>query len=143
MKVLLTTTSFQDTPGKHHDLLRQTGWDIIKMRGPLKEKIILKVIDKVDAVICGDDEYTYKVIKKGKQAKLKCISKYGVGLDSIDLEAAKKLNIPITNCPGVNQNAVSEHVFGLLLSFFRNIPSQFQTTQGNKWSRLIGSEISV
>jgi len=37
MKILLTTTSFQDTPGAHHDLLKQTGWEIITARGPLNE----------------------------------------------------------------------------------------------------------
>jgi hypothetical protein len=37
MKILLTTTSFQDTPGEHHDLLKKTGWEIITARGPLNE----------------------------------------------------------------------------------------------------------
>ena len=34
MKILLTTTSFQDTPGEHHDLLKKNGWEIIRARGP-------------------------------------------------------------------------------------------------------------
>jgi len=142
MKVLLTSTSFQDTPGKHQEALEETGWNIIKKRGPLKEQELLEIIEEIDAVICGDDEYTRAVITKGAESKLKCISKYGVGLDSIDLKAAKELKIPITNCPGINQNAVAEHVFGLLLTFFRNIHLQYQDTQNNKWNRLIGSEIS-
>ncbi len=142
MKVLLTSTSFQDTPGQHQVELENTGWEIIRMRGPLKEEKLLEIIDDVDLVICGDDEYTEKVLEKGKKARLKGLSKYGVGLDSIDLETAKRLNIPVTNCPGVNQNAVAEHVFGLLLTFFRNIHSQNETVQQYSWKRLVGTEVS-
>ncbi len=142
MKVLLTSTSFQDTPGRHQDLLEGTGWEVVKMRGPLKEEELLEVIDTIDIVICGDDEYTREVIKKGSEAQLKGISKYGVGLDAVDLDAAKEFNIPVKNCPGVNQNAVAEHVFGLLLSYFRNISEQVETVQQYKWDRLVGSEVS-
>ncbi|MDQ6997178.1 MAG: NAD(P)-dependent oxidoreductase [Mariprofundus sp.] len=142
IKVLITTTSFQDTPGKHHEILEQTGWNFIKMRGPLKEKELLEVIDKVDAVICGDDEYTRNVIKKGREGRLKYISKYGVGLDSIDLKAAKEFCIPVANCPGVNQVSVAEHVLALLLTFEKNIHLQHQTTQKGSWKRMIGNEIS-
>ena len=142
MKVLLTSTSFQDTPGKHHNALAKTGWEILKMRGPIKEKELLEVIDEVDGVICGDDEYTKAVIQKGINAKLKAISKYGVGLDSIDLNAAKEAGIKVVNCPGVNQNAVAEHVFGLLLTFFRHIHEQNEIVQKSQWKRLVGSELS-
>ena len=44
MKILLTTTSFQDTPGAHHDLLKKTGWEIITARGPLNEADTLAVM---------------------------------------------------------------------------------------------------
>lgn len=142
MKVLLTSTSFQDTPGRHHDALSETGWEILKLRGPLKEDVLFEVIGAIDAVICGDDEYTRKVIQKGHNGSLKVISKYGVGLDSIDTNAAKEFGVTITNCPGVNQNAVAEHVFGLLLTFFRQIHIQNETVQNFKWKRLIGTEVS-
>lgn len=142
MKILLTSTSFQDTPGMHQDALNNTGWEIIRHRGPLSEKYLMKIIEGVDAVICGDDEYTKNVIRKGAQSKLKVISKYGVGLDSIDQDAAKEHNIIITNCPGVNQNAVAEHVFGLLLTFYRQIIKQNEFVHNGKWTRLVGNEIS-
>ncbi|MEL6918031.1 MAG: NAD(P)-dependent oxidoreductase [Bacteroidota bacterium] len=142
MKVLLTSTSFQDTPGKHQTALEDTEWDIVRMRGPLKENQLLDIIADIDIVICGDDEFTESVLKKGKENRLKGLSKYGVGLDSIDLDAAKLLELPVTNCPGVNQNGVAEHVFGLLLSYFRNIPSQHSTVQQYSWQRLVGTEVS-
>ncbi|GAL65304.1 D-3-phosphoglycerate dehydrogenase [Jejuia pallidilutea] len=141
MKVLLTTTSFQDTPGVHQDLLYSQGFKVDTLRGPILEEELLPIIQNYDAVICGDDEYTEAVIKKGVEGNLKFISKYGVGLDRIDLEAAKKYNVPVTNCPAVNQVSVSEHVLALLFTFERNIHLQYNSVQSGSWKRWIGHEI--
>ena len=141
MKILLTTTSFQDTPGKHHDLLNSQNWDIDYLRGPVDESVLLPIIHKYDGVICGDDEYTREVIKVGKEGKLKVLSKYGVGLDRIDLLAAKEFGIKVTNVPGVNQVSVAEHVLALLFSFQKNIHLQYNSVQNKSWKRLTGNEI--
>ncbi len=141
MKVLLTSTSFQDTPGKHQELLAQQNFDIDYLRGPITEAELLPIIANYDAVICGDDEYTSDVLDAGVAGKLKFISKYGVGLDKIDLNHAKQLGIPVTNCPGVNQVSVAEHVMALLLTFEKNVHLQFNTTKEGSWKRLIGNEI--
>jgi D-3-phosphoglycerate dehydrogenase / 2-oxoglutarate reductase len=141
MKILLTTTSFQDTPGKHHDLLNSQNWDLDYLRGPVEESVLLPIIHKYDGVICGDDEYTREVIKAGKEGKLKVLSKYGVGLDRIDLIAAKEFGIKVTNVPGVNQVSVAEHVLALLFSFQKNIHLQYNSVQNKSWKRLIGNEI--
>ena len=60
MKILLTSTSFQDTPGEHHDLINNLGYDIIKMRGPISEEKLINIITDFDCLLCGDDEITYK-----------------------------------------------------------------------------------
>jgi D-3-phosphoglycerate dehydrogenase len=141
MKVLLTSTSFQDTPGAHHDLLESRDFEIDLLRGPIMEAELLTIIQNYDAVICGDDEYTRAVLTKGKEGRLRYVSKYGVGLDKIDLNAAKELGIPVTNCPGVNQVSVAEHVLGLLFTFEKNIHLQYNSTQNGSWKRWIGHEI--
>lgn len=140
-KILLTSTSFQDTPGAHQQLLNEQGFELVKMRGPLKESVMLDVIKEFDGIICGDDEITRNVIESGVGSKLKIISKYGIGLDKIDLDAAKEFNIPVTNCPGVNQVTVAEHVFALLLSFVKNIVRENILIKNQKWIRLIGTEL--
>tara|TARA_X000000950_G_scaffold28172_1_gene30364 strand:+ start:6263 stop:7195 length:933 start_codon:yes stop_codon:yes gene_type:complete len=141
MKILLTTTSFQDTPGKHHKLLNDQNWEIDYLRGPLDESTLLPIIHKYDGIICGDDEYTKDVIEAGKNGNLKVLSKYGVGLDKIDLEAAKQLDIKVCNVPGINHVSVSEHVLALLFSFYKNIHHQFNSVQKASWSRSIGYEV--
>lgn len=141
MKILLTSTSFQDTPGKHQELLAKQGFEISTLRGPVSEDVLLPIIGGYDAVICGDDDYTRDVLTAGKQGKLKYISKYGVGLDKIDLKAAKDLEIPVANCPGVNQVSVSEHVLALLFTFEKNVHVQYESTQNGSWKRLTGNEV--
>jgi len=141
-KILLTSTSFQDIPGRHHELFNMQGFDVTRLRGPLKEHILLGLIDQYDGLICGDDEITRAVIEKGKAGKLKIISKYGTGLDKVDVKAAFELGIPVTNCPGVNQVAVAEHVFALLLSFVKNIVPESEHIRKQQWVRLIGTELS-
>lgn len=142
MKILLTSTSFQDTPGSHHDLLNSHNFEVIKMRGPLKEEDILNVISEFDGVICGDDEITRRVIEKGAMSKLKILSKYGIGLDKVDLEAAKEFDIPVTNTPGVNNATVAEHVFALMLTYSKNIIKENELIQSQSWTKLIGIELN-
>lgn len=141
MKILLTSSSFYTTPGYHHELLAQTGYQVDYKKGPLKEEELLPVIAEYDAVLCGDDEYTEKVLATGKAGKLKAVSKYGIGLDKIDLAAARQLEIPVKNCPGVNKVSVAEHVFALLLTFSRNIHKEHEATLRKQWPRTGGEEI--
>ena len=140
-KILVTTTSFQDSPGEHHDLLNAQDWDIDYLRGPLKEHELSSIIHEYDGILCGDDEYTKRILKKGAEGKLKALAKYGVGLDKIDLDAAKEYEIIVSNCPGINQVSVAEHVLALLLAYEKNIHIQYNSVQNGSWNRLVGREI--
>src|SRR3972149_3011797 len=122
-KILLTTTSFQDTPGEHHALLEQQGYEIFRERGPLPEDKMLELVGDFDGILCGDDAFTPSVLQKCLP-RLKVLSKYGIGLDKIDVKAATALKIPVTYCPGVNHTTVAEHAFGLMLALYRQITEQ-------------------
>lgn len=141
MRILVTSTSFQDTPGKHHDYLNSLGWEVDFLRGPLKEDKLIPIVALYDGIICGDDEYSNNVLEMGSTGKLKALSKYGVGLDKVDLNSAKKNNIYVSNCKAINQQSVSEHVLALLFTFQKNIHLQYQSVQNFKWTRMIGNEI--
>lgn len=139
-RILLTTTSFQDTPGAHHDLLKETGWEIITARGPLSEADTLALVGDVDGFICGDDAITRSVLEKARP-RLKVLSKYGIGVDKIDVEAATEMGIPVGFTPGVNHTTVAEHCFALLLALEKNLVEEVNITREGKWKRLIGHEI--
>jgi len=140
MRVLVTTTSFLDTPGAHHDLLQAQGFDMVTARGPLDENQMIRLLGEVDGIICGDDAITRRVIEKGLP-KLKVISKYGIGVDRIDLEAARQVGVPVTFTPGVNEVTVAEHVFGLMISLARNIPQENRLVKEGQWKRMTGHEL--
>jgi D-3-phosphoglycerate dehydrogenase len=140
MKILLTTTSFQDTPGAHHDLLAKTGWEIIRARGPLNEADTLALVGDVDGYICGDDAITRKVLEKARP-KLKVISKYGIGVDKIDVKSCTEFGIPLLFTPGVNHTTVAEHNFLLLLALEKNFLFHTDSTRSGGWKRKTGHEL--
>ena len=140
MKVLLTTTSFQDTPGPHHDLLTSRGYEIVRERGPLSESRMLELAGDFDAFLCGDDAITRAVLEKSLP-RLKVLAKYGIGLDKIDLASATELNIPVTFCPGVNHTTVAEHTFALLLALCRNLVEEANFVRNGQWKRITGHEL--
>jgi D-3-phosphoglycerate dehydrogenase len=140
MKILLTTTSFQDTPGAHHDLLAKTGWEIIRARGPLNEADTLALVGDVDGYICGDDAITRKVLEKARP-KLRVLSKYGIGVDKIDVECATEFGIPVLFTPGVNHTTVAEHTFLLLLALEKNFLFHTDSTRSGGWKRTTGHEL--
>jgi len=139
-RVLITTTSFQDTPGAHQEVLKQTGWELVTARGPLNEQDTLALVGDVDGYICGDDAITRAVLEKALP-RLKVLSKYGIGVDKIDVKAATELGIPVCFTPGVNHTTVAEHCFALLLALYKNLVAEVEYTRAGKWKRLTGHEI--
>src|SRR3954471_20104847 len=100
MRILLSTTSFQDTPGRHHDILAASGFEIVCARGPLSESQMLDLLRQhggFDGLLNGDDGITAGYIDAALAAptKLKVIAKYGIGLDSIDVKHATSRKIPV------------------------------------------------
>jgi D-3-phosphoglycerate dehydrogenase len=100
----------------------------------LSEDDLLNVIADYDALIVrGQTRVTDAVIEAA--AKLKVIGRAGVGVDNIDLEAAKKHNITVVNTPTATTVAVAELSFGLLLALAREIPRADATMKQGQWSK--------
>lgn len=142
--ILVSTSSFIDTPGAHVKKLLDTGFEVVKARGPLNEEQLLSYIGdgtKFDAFLCGEDDFNARVLQAARP-RVKVISKYGVGLDKIDLAEAEKLGIKVANTPGVNHTTVTELTFGLLLSLTRSIPEQNALVHKGEWRRHTGRELA-
>jgi D-3-phosphoglycerate dehydrogenase len=101
---------------------------------------MLELAGDYDAFLCGDDAITRAVLDKSLP-KLKIISKYGIGVDKIDVAGCTELGIPLTFCPGVNHTTVSEHTFGLMLAVFRHMMEQANSVRAGGWKRMTGHEI--
>lgn len=147
MRILLTTTSYQDTPGKHHDMLEASGFEVVRARGPLPEADMLKLIADhggFDGLLNGDDEITAKVIDAAlaTPTPLKVIAKYGIGLDSIDVVHATAKKIPVLFTPGVNHTTVAEHTFGLMIMLAKHLLPHASNVKQGQWKRVTGNELA-
>lgn len=141
-KVLITPRSFEKIKDRFDKIFEDEGIDaIINPYGRvLSEEEIEGLIKDVDGIIVGVDPITSRVLEKAHN--LKVISKYGVGVDNIDLQKAKEKNIVVTNTPGVNSNAVAELTVGLIINVLRKINLSDKRTREGYWERFIGKELS-
>ena len=142
MKVLVTPTSLQ--PGKNEAALkplREFADELVfnESGKPLSEEDLIPKLQGCDGYIAGLDQITEKVLSSCPN--LKVVSRYGAGYDRVDINAAKNLNIKVTNTPGVNAQAVGELTFGLILSIARKIPYLNHATRDGHWIRSTGMEL--
>jgi D-3-phosphoglycerate dehydrogenase len=141
LRVLVTSTSFQDVPGEHQTLLQSGGFDLVFDRGPLSEERMLAYAGEgFDAFLCGDDAITRAVLERGRP-RLRLISKYGIGVDKIDVKACTEFGIPVLFTPGVNHTTVAEHTFLLLLALQKNFLYGVDASRAGQWKRKTGYEL--
>lgn len=141
MKILVTPTSLQ--PGKGSaalEILKEFSDDLIfnPTGRPLTEDELIPLLQDCEGYVAGLDFITRKVIEACP--KLKVISRYGVGYDRVDVEAAKEHGVIVTNTPGVNSEAVGELAFALILAVARKIPYLNDDTRKGGWVRSTGFE---
>lgn len=142
MKVLITPTSFLKNP-EAKAMVEAFAYEIVynpKAR-PLEAEEIIPLLDGVDGYIAGLDYITADVIRRAP-ASLKVISRYGAGVDRVDLDAAREKGITVTNTPGTNAIAVCELAFGLMLSLARSIPQLDSAVKRGEWPRNDGAELA-
>jgi len=144
MRIALTTTSYQDNPGKHHELLESTGYEIVRRRGPVSEEDMLELVTSdggFDGLLHGDDYITRKVIEAALP-RLRVLSKFGIGLDSVDLKAASDLKVPVLFTPGVNHTTVAEHTMGMMIMAAKHLANQVNTVEQGQWKRVTGRDLA-
>jgi D-3-phosphoglycerate dehydrogenase len=103
---------------------------------PLSSSEVVELIIGIDGYIAGLDTIDRSVIEKAD--RLKVISRYGVGVDNVDLQAAREKGIIVTNTPGANSASVAELALSLILALARQIPEAAQAVKQGKWPRLSG-----
>ncbi len=107
----------------------------------LSEEEILAYAGDFDGTICGDDRYTRRVIE-ACAPRLKVISKWGTGIDSIDQTAAMDFGVMVGNTPNAFTVPVSESVIGYLLAFARQIPWLDKAMKAGRWEKINGKTLS-
>jgi D-3-phosphoglycerate dehydrogenase len=107
----------------------------------LSEGQLLIYAGQYDGTICGDDQYTARVLE-ACAPRLKVISKWGTGIDSIDRVTATRLGIRICNTPNAFTLPVADTVLGYILAFARRQPWMDQTMKAGNWEKIPGRSLS-
>jgi phosphoglycerate dehydrogenase-like enzyme len=111
------------------------------VRERLEEGDLLGIAGQFDGAICGDDAYTRRVLE-ACSPRLKVISKWGTGVDSIDAEACARLGIQLFRTPNAFTTPVADSVMGYVLDFARRQPWMDREMKGGAWSKLPGRALS-
>lgn len=139
-KVLVTNVSFAKYSERAVKILEDYGLGIVRPKQPvISEDDLLGYLDDVVAIITGLEPVTAKVINSAP--RLRIIAKHGIGVDNIDLDAAKAKGVVVVNSPGTNREAVADLVFGLMLSLARRIPQSDSLVRAGEWPKVFGQSV--
>ena len=119
------------------------GIDLItpEVQERLEETDLLAQAGKFDGAICGDDRYTEKVIS-ACLPRLKVISKWGTGIDSIDRLAAVRMGVQVRNTPNAFTLPVSDTIMGYILTFARKLYWMDRDMKSGYWRKISGKSLS-
>lgn len=137
-RILVSATSYgKNDPRLKTELEAQVASVIYNPTGkPLTSQQLAELLPGVDGFIAGLDVIDRAALEKAD--RLKVIARYGVGVDNVDLAAAREMGITVTNTPGANSVSVAELALTLILSLARQIPEAFSAVHEGKWPRLGG-----
>ncbi len=107
----------------------------------LEEADLLRYAGRFDGAICGDDRYTARVLE-ACAPRLKVVSKWGTGVDSIDAEACARLGIQLCRTTNAFTLPVADTVMGYVLAFARRQPWMDRALKAGVWEKVMGRALS-
>src|SRR5688572_9377755 len=141
--VLLTAPYMLPFLERFEPVFAKYGLDLIvpDVQERMEEDDLLKYAGRFDGAICGDDRYTARVLD-ACSPRLKVISKWGTGVDSIDAEACSRLNIILSRTPNAFTIPVADTVLGYMLAFARRGPWMDAAMKRGEWEKIPGKALS-
>lgn len=131
-RVLVTAWTFQ---GEHEgkQRLAEAGFEVVDSPrpAPLTEEELLALLPDFDAIVAGNDPLTARVLEQ--LPRLRAIARWGIGVDAVDLDAATRLGIVVTNTPGLIVDTVADLAFALLLAVARRIVEADRWVRSGQW----------
>lgn len=130
--VLVTARSFSTGSIDVEGWLASAGLDVV--RGPATHELsaLREPLGRASAWIAGTGPVTDAHL--GAAPGLRVVSRYGVGVDAVDLAAAGRRGVIVTNTPGANSDAVADHTVALLLACLRGVVTGDRHVRAGDWS---------
>lgn len=135
LRVLVSAPYMLPFPEKYRRQLEGENIEIVEISviERLSENDLLGCIESFDGAICGDDQFTEQVFRRAK--RLKVISKWGTGIDSIDTRAAEKFGVKVCNTPNAFTDAVADTTLGYTLNFARRLYQMDKNIRRGLWTK--------
>lgn len=139
--ILVTPTSYgRNDPSLKTELEKAAGKVTYNTTGkPLSSAGLVDLLPGVDGYIAGLDVINAAALAAAEQ--LQVVSRYGVGVSNVDLDAARKKGIIVTNTPGANAKSVAELTMGLILNLVRPLIDAAAQTRQGAWPRTKGQSL--
>ncbi len=141
-RVLVSAPYMQPVLDRFADEFEREGIELVvpPVAERMEEDELLALIADIDGAICGDDRFTERVMRAAP--RLKVISKWGTGIDSIDAVAAERLGIAVCRTPDAFSVPVADTVLGYMLAFARRQPWMDREMKAGRWEKLPGRTLS-
>ena len=141
--VLLTARAAFDAGEAARERLRAAGCRITVAHpfGPLDAKALAAAVAGHEAVLASSDAYSAEFFADPRTAGLMCVSRWGVGLDCVDLAAATRAGVVVCNTPGLLDEAVADYAWALLFAVARRVDSGQDMLRGGFWSVAWGHDV--
>jgi D-3-phosphoglycerate dehydrogenase len=141
VKILVTPRSL--SKGDHPQLqrLRDAGFELVfpPAGQTPSEADLLRLLPGCRGMLAGVEPIGARVLRSAEG--LRVIARNGVGINNVDLEAAKERNIAVLPAPGANARGVAELAIGLILAVARAIPASDRALKSGQWQRQTGIEL--
>lgn len=141
-KILIAKPNYRKYSPTGYQMLLDKGYELVTT--PLDRDYFLEellpMIGDIDGCIANCEPWGEEAMNAAP--KVRILARYGTGMNSVDVEAAKRHGIMVTNCPGVNANSVAEHIIMLMLAAIRDLPRQNSMTRGGQWKNLNFHEVT-
>ncbi len=138
-RVLLSAPYLLPVIDAYRPVLHAAGIELVpaSVQERLSEDQLMVFAGQVDGVVCGDDQFSSRVLE-AFAPRLKVISKWGTGIDSIDRQTADRLGIHVGNTPGAFAHPVGDTVLAYLLAFARRGPWMDRAMKSGQWEKSPG-----
>ncbi|RPJ28442.1 MAG: dihydrofolate reductase [Chloroflexi bacterium] len=142
-KVLFTAPYMIPFVDRFKPIFDKYGIDLIipDVHERMEESELLRYAGQFDGAICGDDRYSARVIE-ACIPRLKVISKWGTGIDSIDAEACSRYEVKLCRTLNAFTLPVADTVLGYMLAFARRQPWMDKEMKSGKWDKIPGKALS-
>ncbi|HJS17967.1 MAG TPA: phosphoglycerate dehydrogenase [Anaerolineales bacterium] len=142
-QILLTAPYMIPFVDRFKPVFEKYGLELIvpEVQERMEEADLLQYASQFDGAICGDDRYTERVIQ-ACAPRLRVISKWGTGIDSIDAAACSRYGIKVCRTLNAFTRPVADTVLGYMLAFARRLPWMDSEMKSGKWEKIPGSSLS-